>query len=93
MQVRIGQIELDLSDLIKPGVDFQAADASTSAASLFMDLHETDRTCNAQEAPGSSPRVRGTGQSERFEAGRRRFIPACAGNSVHAIAFRLGLTC
>ena len=43
--------------------------------------HPTDRVA------GSSPRVRGTRGSRRRGRGRRRFIPACAGNSKYR-AFR-----
>ena len=37
---------------------------------------------------GSSPRVRGTGRQHRIAGGKRRFIPACAGNSSVAVRFR-----
>ena len=38
---------------------------------------------------GSSPRVRGTGESQRTHAGRDRFIPACAGNGWKACGCRV----
>ena len=36
------------------------------------------------DVPGSSPRVRGTGQPSMCFTGHHRFIPACAGNSIGA---------
>ena len=47
------------------------------------------RVCGEQYTPpatiwnliGSSPRVRGTGSTQKNYASKRRFIPACAGNS------------
>ena len=39
---------------------------------------------------GSSPRVRGTGGKRDCQGGKRRFIPACAGNRPHAPEGRTG---
>ena len=57
------------------------------------------RVCGEQTRPlldvfqplGSSPRVRGTGQVDRLSFLRRRFIPACAGNSDCSISFPEGV--
>ena len=44
------------------------------------------RQNNAKLFYGSSPRVRGTDFKQVGEIGGRRFIPACAGNSIHDAA-------
>ena len=43
----------------------------------------------ATPSTGSSPRVRGTPRAEPRRAGRRRFIPACAGNSYEEVLAQL----
>ena len=43
---------------------------------------QADRTPPSRSRPGSSPRVRGTGNQPSSDATQRRFIPACAGNSI-----------
>ena len=42
---------------------------------------QINRTLAVFSYRGSSPRVRGTGRERRLSRPRRRFIPACAGNS------------
>ena len=43
------------------------------------------QTVNIRPDPGSSPRVRGTVQTETPDYPVRRFIPACAGNRVRVV--------
>ena len=49
----------------------------------------TSRTCSPR---GSSPRVRGTQAAPKSSAVRRRFIPACAGNSSSSAGIRCSIT-
>ena len=53
---------------------------------------QTLRLNTATETNGSSPRVRGTDRGYAIERYQDRFIPACAGNSIHKHPARLGQT-